>query len=220
MEKIVQIIGEYAFFFDHYGNYVLIPLFIVILITDWKVSKLNFSNLKKKILRTSLSISAIILGALIYMTNFSLKPMISSLAKVDNAIGTEMVHFEYLNVANNEIETLEDHNGKIVLLNFWGTFCPPCIKEFPDLKKLETQFSEDLVVIAISDENSEKIKQFILKIESPSIIGMQKNYQWINPEKFLPLSVIIDRGKIKERFFGRKTYKNLVEIIEQVKKEH
>lgn len=218
MEKIAQVIAEYAHFFDHYGNYVLIPLFIMIFVVDWKVSKLSFSNPGKKIVRTTLTILAFVVGIFTYLVNFPLKPMVNSLSKVDDAVGEEMVHFEYLNVASGETEALEDYEGKIVLLNFWGTFCPPCIKEFPDLRKLETEFSDDLVVIAISDENPEKIKQFVSRIQSPSIIGWQENYQWINPEKFLPLSIVIDKGQVKSRFFGRKTYEEFVEIIKQVKK--
>lgn len=145
--------------------------------------------------------------------------MIKTLSKVDNAIGTEMVHFEYLNIAKDEVETLNDHKDKIVLLNFWGTYCPPCIKEFPDLKKLEAKFPEDLVVIAISDESPEKIKRFVSRTESPSIIGWKRNYDWINPEKFLPLSIIIDKGEVKKRFFGRKTYEEFLKIIGQINEE-
>ncbi|WP_299549004.1 redoxin domain-containing protein [Seonamhaeicola sp.] len=218
MERIAKIIGEYASFFDHYGNYVLIPVFVLILIVDWKVSKANVSSGRKKIIRPVLSILAIALGILIYLTNFSFKPIVRSLSKVNEAIGTDMVHFEYLNVATNKIETLETYKGKMVLLNFWGTYCPPCIKEFPDLKALETRYSEDLVVIAISDEDPAKIKQFVSNVSSPSIIGSQKQHSWINPEKFLPLTVIIDKGKVANRFWGRKSYEEFVEIIEQVKK--
>lgn len=213
MEYLAQIIGEYASFFDQYGNYVMIPVFLLILLIDWKISKSNISNHKKKIVRPILTILAIFLGIFIYLINFSFKPMVETLSTVDKAIGTEMIHFEYLNITTNEIEALNDYKEKIVLLNFWGTYCPPCIKEFPDLKKLEIQYPEDLVVIAISDEDPTIIKQFVSKVTSPSTVGSQKNYQWINPEKFLPMTIIIDQGKIQNRFFGSRTYEEFIEII-------
>ena len=216
LEYLAKIIAEFASFFDQYGNYVLIPVIALIFILEWKISKSNFSNRKKKIIGSFLSISAITLGIIVFLINFPFKPMVKSLSTVDGAIGSEMVHFEYLNIATNEIEVLEKYNEKTVLLNFWGTFCAPCIKEFPDLKRLESEFSEELVVIAVSNEDPEKIKRFISKVPSPSVIGSQKNYEWINPESFLPLTIIIDQGEVKDRFFGSRTYEEFVEIIKQI----
>ena len=175
LEYLAKIIAEFASFFDQYGNYVLIPVIALIFILEWKISKSNFSNRKKKVIGSFLSISAITLGIIVFLINFPFKPMVKSLSTVDGAIGSEMVHFEYLNIATNEIEVLEKYNEKTVLLNFWGTFCAPCIKEFPDLKRLESEFSEELVVIAVSNEDPEKIKRFISKVPSPSVIGSQKN---------------------------------------------
>ncbi len=217
MERIAQLIGENASFFDQYGNYVLIPVFVLIFIMDWRISKSNFSNRGKKIVRPGLTVLAVFLGMLIYLINFSFKPMVAALSTVDGSIGSEMVHFEYLNIATGEIEALKNYDEKIVLLNFWGTYCPPCIREFPDLQKLEEEFSEDLVVIAVSDEDPSKIEPFLSRVESPSIVGSQPNYSWINPEKFLPLTIIIDKGEVRSRFFGSRTYEEFVEIIGQVK---
>jgi thiol-disulfide isomerase/thioredoxin len=47
---------------------------------------------------------------------------------------------------------LEDLNGQVVLLNFWGTWCPPCLKEFPDVVELEKQYRqrEGVRVVAVS----------------------------------------------------------------------
>jgi peroxiredoxin len=53
-------------------------------------------------------------------------------------------------------------HGKVVLVNFWATWCPPCRKEMPDLEMLYTQFrKKGLVILAISNENSSKVKPFI-----------------------------------------------------------
>ncbi len=213
MEKIIQLIAEYANFFYHYGNYVLIPLFILTFIVDSKVAKASVGKHKKKVARLLITASTVILGALIYMINFPLKPMISSLATVDDSLGKEMVDFTYLNVATNEIEAIDKYGEKLVILNFWGTYCPPCVKELPDLKRIQNNFKDEVVVIAVSDEEPEKIKTFVANIETPSIIGAQKDNEWINPEKFLPLTVIIDKGQVQERFFGRKTYDELVQLL-------
>jgi peroxiredoxin len=52
--------------------------------------------------------------------------------------------------------------GKVVLVNFWATWCPPCRKEMPDLDSLYRQFQKQgLVILAISDEDVAKVKPFI-----------------------------------------------------------
>jgi peroxiredoxin len=52
--------------------------------------------------------------------------------------------------------------GKVVLVNFWATWCPPCRKEMPDLDSLYKQFQKQgLVILAISDEDVGKVKPFI-----------------------------------------------------------
>ena len=57
---------------------------------------------------------------------------------------------------------LKELKGKVVLLNFWATWCPPCRKEMPDLEKLYQRFAaQGFVILAISDEEADKVKPFI-----------------------------------------------------------
>jgi thiol-disulfide isomerase/thioredoxin len=213
MERLVNTIAEYPVYFSDYSNYVLILLLLIILALNWRISKSQIDKKKKITLRILFVVFVLGLSSLIFITNFPLKPMINALSTVDKSIGASMVDIEYINVRNGKIENVNDYKEKIVVLNFWGTFCAPCVKEFPDLKKLEVAFSDDLVVIAISNESPAKIEAFITRIESPSIVGSQKNNEWINPENFLPLTVIIKNGIVEQRIFGRKSYEEFVEII-------
>jgi thiol-disulfide isomerase/thioredoxin len=54
-----------------------------------------------------------------------------------------------------------DRKGKVVLIDFWATWCPPCREAIPELNKLKEKFKDDLVVIGVSDEDAAKIKDFM-----------------------------------------------------------
>lgn len=63
---------------------------------------------------------------------------------------------------NGKTWTLKGLRGRVVLVNFWATWCPPCRKEMPDLQELYSRFKDKgLVVLAITDEAPEKAKPFI-----------------------------------------------------------
>src|SRR5262249_35822628 len=54
--------------------------------------------------------------------------------------------------------------GRVVLLNFWATWCPPCRKEMPDMEKLYREFEKKgLTVLAVSDEDRETVAGYLLK---------------------------------------------------------
>src|SRR5450631_839820 len=63
---------------------------------------------------------------------------------------------------NGKPWTLKELRGKVVLVNFWATWCPPCRKEMPDLDTLYLQFKDkDFVVLAISDEEAAQVTPFV-----------------------------------------------------------
>jgi len=53
--------------------------------------------------------------------------------------------------------------GKVVLIDFWATWCPPCRETIPELNEWAKKFADDLVVIGISDEKEETLKKFMDK---------------------------------------------------------
>jgi thiol-disulfide isomerase/thioredoxin len=103
---------------------------------------------------------------------------------------------------------LSSYKGKVMILNFWATWCGPCKAEIPDLVRLQAQYRDDLVVLGFSvDDTPEKMKPYATeyKINYPLLVGngredVQDAY---GPLWGIPVSVIIDReGKITKKHSG------------------
>lgn len=78
--------------------------------------------------------------------------------------GKSAPNFSFTLMANREARQLADYRGKIVLLNIWATWCAPCLKEMPDLDRLQKKYGDaGLVVINLSDESLEIIDRYLAK---------------------------------------------------------
>ena len=103
---------------------------------------------------------------------------------------------------------LASYAGKIILLNFWATWCHPCKDEIPDLITLQDQYKNDIVVLGFSiDDTPEDLKEYAAKykINYPVLVGaghenIQEAY---GPMWAVPVTVIIGRdGKIAKKQVG------------------
>jgi peroxiredoxin len=92
---------------------------------------------------------------------------------------------------------LQDLRGKVVLVNFWATWCPPCRKEMPDLDALYNKFKDQgFVVLAISDEEAAKVSPFIAehKISYPVLLDPGRKVNDLFIVEGIPKSFVYDRG--------------------------
>jgi thiol-disulfide isomerase/thioredoxin len=103
---------------------------------------------------------------------------------------------------------LATFKGKVILLNFWATWCGPCKAEIPGLVELQAQYKDDLVVLGFSvDDTVEKLQPYVAeyRINYPVLIGngredVQDAY---GPLWGIPVSVIIGRdGTIAKKHSG------------------
>jgi peroxiredoxin len=115
--------------------------------------------------------------------------------------------------------TLKEQHGKVVLLNFWATWCPPCRKEMPDLEKLYQQFKDQgLVVLAISDEDASKVLPFIAqqKVTYPILLDPGRKVNELFQIQGIPKTFVYDRnGKLVAQSIDMRTRRQFLELLAQ-----
>lgn len=133
------------------------------------------------------------------------------------AIGTQAANFSATDIMNNSTITLSNYIGKVVVLNFWATWCPPCRAEIPDLIQLHKKYAGKLVVIGAScDDSASTVKPFINQqgINYPIFMSTEAIEATYGGVTGIPATFIIDKtGKIVNKIVGSKTYEEFVEFI-------
>lgn len=134
----------------------------------------------------------------------------------------EEIKFEY----DNKILTSKDLNGKVVLINYFATWCPPCKKEIPTFNEIVKKYPDDFKIVSVLFQDpielnalNEFIKEY--KIEFDITVGadndrLAKN---MNNVQKIPESYLFTKdGVLVEQFLGEVNEKVLIEYIEQLKK--
>ena len=109
---------------------------------------------------------------------------------------------------NGRTVRLRAYRGKVVVINFWATWCPPCRAEMPDLIRLQREYaSHGLQIIGITfpPESKTRVQRFArsLKVNYPIILGTRQIRDRFSSEETLPLTVVIDRdGKVNDIISG------------------
>jgi peroxiredoxin len=107
---------------------------------------------------------------------------------------------------NGKAVSLADFRGKVVILDFWATWCPPCKKEIPDFVDLQKSFgAQGVQVVGIALDDLDKVKAFTQQngINYPVLLGTQDITVKYGGIDGIPTTFVIDRkGKIVNRFEG------------------
>lgn len=137
-------------------------------------------------------------------------------------IGKAAPVFELKDLEGKKV-SLSDFKGKVILLNFWATWCAPCKAEMPSLENLYKNLKgKGLVVIGVSVDNSETtVRSFVKEkgITFPILLDKGKEVSFDDYGVIgLPVTFLIDRkGVIVEKVFGERQWDS-EEIKEKIKR--
>ena len=118
---------------------------------------------------------------------------------------------------NGKIIDLSSLRGKTVVVNFWSTWCPPCVEEMPMFNELQNQWKDkNVVFVGIAADQADNVKTFLKKtpVDYPIVVsgqpGLDLSRELGNRYDAIPFTLIINRQEsITDRHFGIYTRKDL-----------
>jgi thiol-disulfide isomerase/thioredoxin len=119
---------------------------------------------------------------------------------------------------------MAERRGRPLLLNFWATWCPPCVKEMPELDRFQTSFaSRGWQVVGLAVDGPTPVREFLQRVPVRFAIGLagfegtDLSKRLGNPQGALPFTAIFDaRGRIVQRKLGETHFDELARWAQSI----
>ena len=138
------------------------------------------------------------------------------------SIGMQRVEFSAPDV-DGQIRNIKEWDGKIVFLNFWATWCPPCKEEIPHFIELQHEYGDQGVqFVGVAIDGPVEVREFIDEVgmNYPSLVvegeGVNLAARYGNAVGILPYTVIIDRdGRISNTLQGALSKERAKQLLDE-----
>jgi thiol-disulfide isomerase/thioredoxin len=144
-----------------------------------------------------------------------------SVASLTTAAPSAAIEDVRLTDLDGEIHRIGDYQGKWVIVNYWATWCPPCLQEIPELVKFHEDHKDtDAVVLGVNSEDisAERLREFVdgFFVTYPIIPSEPSSMSPFGPLPGLPLTYVISpEGEVVARQLGGVTEEAIESFIER-----
>lgn len=179
----------------------------------------NYRRWAPKVFRT-VALAALA-GAVIYAFSPAVRNQFGSVGRQDQRATADNFAVRTL---NGEKWSLGEQRGKVVLVNFWATWCPPCRVETPALVDLHKKYAEQgftVAGISMDEDPQDTVPSFVTRYGIPyPILTPTSEMSLIDRVEALPTSILIDKsGRIARTYVGLVTEVGLSDDIEALLSE-
>src|SRR6185436_4751311 len=109
----------------------------------------------------ALALAALVPAGALFFFLGPMAPIFSEVRRLNGAVGQPAPELAFHEIGTGAPRKLSELRGKVVLVNFWATWCPPCRKELPDLDRLQATYADSgLVVLTVSSEERDLLAKF------------------------------------------------------------
>ena len=165
--------------------------------------------------------SLIAAAAAVFLISVGLRHYVLNASADTRALSTRALYAAKYPDAAGHDQALNQWHGKVTVVNFWATWCPPCREEIPELSLLQEQYRKrGVVVVGISTDEVAKIREFSaeIKVNYPLLAGsdgaMDVAASLGNNKGVLPYTAIVNvDGRVVKTYFGRVTKALLEETL-------
>jgi len=127
--------------------------------------------------------------------------------------------FNLPDLAGN-LHSLQDYQGRVLILNFWATWCPPCLEEMKELNQIYEKYGDtglEVVGIALDKDSLDLVSPFVKENEIKYTIlkGDQETLSRLKNFKGVPTTLVFDqKGEIRKKFDGSLEFEELEETLQ------
>ena len=157
---------------------------------------MNYKLLIKKIITIFIFLKIITFSNLLFSQGFY---------NFEEKLLPEIILFDENKIKTNLSSYLKNSNHRLTIINFWATWCPPCIEELPSLNRLAIMFEEkgiDILAISMDRGDEKKLSNF-LKQKGGDKLKFFQDKNWSAgkslPIKGLPVTLIVKNNKIETK---------------------